>query len=188
MCIEILSYAARFRYLEDKNLIFDLQQYKKEDLPRPTKGKLATITEPNEIGELLCKIEESEARQTYPVALALQLAPYVMLRPGELVGGRWDEINFDKSEWYINAERMKPGFDHVVPLPRQAVELIKKLHYFSGNGEFMFPSSSRGRGEHITPQPWSWLSGVWNTNPATSPRTASGQRQAPSWMATRRMK
>lgn len=121
-----MSYAARFRYLEDKNLIFDLQQYKKEDLPRPTKGKLATITEPNEIGELLCKIEESEARQTYPVALALQLAPYVMLRPGELVGGRWDEINFDKSEWYINAERMKPGFDHVVPLPRQAVELIKK--------------------------------------------------------------
>ena len=150
MCIEILSYAARFRYLEDKNLIFDLQQYKKEDLPRPTKGKLVTITEPNEIGELLCKIEESEARQTYPVALALQIAPYVMLRPGELVGGRWDEINFDKAEWYIKAERMKPGFDHVVPLPRQAVELIKKLHDFSGNGEFMFPSSSRGRGEHIT--------------------------------------
>lgn len=150
MCIEILSYAARFRYLEDKNLIFDLQQYKKEDLPRPTKGKLATITEPDEIGELLRKIEESEGRQTYPVALALQLAPYVMLRPGELVGGMWEEINLDKAEWYIKAERMKPGFDHVVPLPRQAVELIKRLHDFSGNGKFMFPSSSRGRGEHIT--------------------------------------
>ena len=40
MCIEILSYAGRFRYLEDKNIIFDLQQYKKEDLPRPAKGKL----------------------------------------------------------------------------------------------------------------------------------------------------
>lgn len=150
MCIEILSYAARFRYLEDKNLIFDLQQYKKEDLPRPTKGKLATITEPEEIGKLLRKIEESEGRQTYPVAMALQIAPYVMLRPGELVGGRWDEINFDKAEWYIKAERMKPGFDHVVPLPRQAMELIGKLHQFSGNGEFMFPSSSRDRGEHIT--------------------------------------
>lgn len=87
MCIEILSYAARFRYLEDKNLIFDLQQYK-EDLPRPTKGKLATITQPDEISELLCKIDEAEARQTYPAALALQIAPYVMLRPGELVGGR----------------------------------------------------------------------------------------------------
>ncbi|EFL85747.2 hypothetical protein HMPREF0326_01450 [Desulfovibrio sp. 3_1_syn3] len=150
MCIEILNYAARFRYLADKNIIFDLQQYKKEDLPRPVKGKLATITEPDEIGELLCKIEESEGRQTYPVALALQIAPYVMLRPGELVGGMWEEINFDKAEWYIKAERMKPGFDHVVPLPRQAVELLKRLHDFSGNGKFIFPSSSRGRGEHIT--------------------------------------
>lgn len=99
MCIEILSYAARFHYLEDKNLIFDLQQYKKEDLPRPTKGKLATITEPDEIGELLRKIEESEGRQTYPIALTLRIVPYIMLRPGELVGGRWDEINFDKAEW-----------------------------------------------------------------------------------------
>ena len=150
MCIEILNYAARFRYLEDKNIIFDLQQYKKEDLPRPVKGKLATITEPNEIGELLCKIKESEGRQTYPVALALKLAPYVMLRPGELVGGTWDEINLEKAEWYIKAERMKPGFDHVVPLPRQAVELLEKLHAFSGNGTYLFPSSSRGRGEHIT--------------------------------------
>lgn len=34
--------------------------------------------------------------------------------------------------------------------PRQAVELIKRLFEFSGNGEFMLPSSSRGRGEHIT--------------------------------------
>lgn len=73
-----------------------------------------------------------------------------MLRPGELVGGMWEEINLEKAEWYIKAERMKPGFDHVVPLPRQAVELIKRLHDFSGNGKFMFPSSSRGRGEHIT--------------------------------------
>lgn len=127
MCIEILSYAARFRYLEDKNIIFDLQQYKKEDLPRPVKGKLATITAPDEIGELLRKIEESEGRQTYPVALALQIAPYVMLRPGELVGGMWEEINLEKAEWYIKAQRMKPGFDNVVSLPHQAVELIKCL-------------------------------------------------------------
>lgn len=86
-------------------------------MPRPVKGKLATITEPDEIGELLRKIEESEARQTYPVALAFQIAPYVMLRPGELswryVGGNQS----GKAEWYIKAERMKPGFDYVVPLP-----------------------------------------------------------------------
>ena len=149
IAIEILSYAARFRYLQDKNLIFDLQQYKKEDLPKPVKGKLATITTPDEIGELLYRIEQAEGRQTYPVALALQIAPYVMLRPGELVGGLWEEISLEKSEWYIKADRMKPGFEHVVPLPRQAVGLITRLKDFSGNGKYMFPSSDRSRGEHI---------------------------------------
>ncbi len=149
MCIEVLNYAARFRYLADKNIIFDLQQYKKEDLPRPVKGKLATITAPDAIGDLLRKIEASEGRQTYPVALALQIAPYVMLRPGELVGGMWEEINLEKAEWYIKAERMKPGFDHVVPLPRQAVELIMRLRDFSGNGPYMFPAANRAKGEHI---------------------------------------
>lgn len=150
MCVEILSYAGRFRYLKDTSIIFDLEQYKKEDLPKPNKGKLATITEPSEIGELLFKIQEAEGRQTYPVAMALQIAPYAMLRPNELVGGMWEEINLEKAEWYIRAERMKPGADHVVPLPRQAVEILKKLHDFSGNGKFMFPSSSRGRSEHLT--------------------------------------
>lgn len=150
MCVEILSYAGRFRHLEDKNIIFDLQQYKKEDLPKPIKGKLATITEPDGIGELLFRIRETEGRQTYPVAIALQLAPMVVLRPSELVGGMWEEINLEKAEWYIKAERMKPGFDHVVPLPRQAVELLKRLKDFSGNGNFMFPPSSRGRSEHLT--------------------------------------
>ena len=149
MCIEVLNYAARFRYLADKNTIFDLQQYKKEDLPHPVKGKLATITEPDAIGDLLRKIDESEGRQTYPVALALQIAPYVMLRPGELVGGMWEEINLEKTEWYIKAERMKPGFDHVVPLPRQAVGLITRLRDFSGNGPYMFPAANRAKGEHI---------------------------------------
>ena len=128
MCIEILSYAGRFRYLEDKNIIFDLQQYKKMDLPPPDKkGELPTITDPDGVGELLYNIREAEGRLTYPVALALQLTPYVLLRPGEIAGGMWEEINLGKAEWYIKAERMKSGWDHVVPLPHQAVELISPV-------------------------------------------------------------
>ncbi|MDR0354159.1 MAG: site-specific integrase [Deltaproteobacteria bacterium] len=74
---------------------------------------------------------------------------FVMLRPGELVGGMWEEISLEKAEWYIKADRMKPGFDHVVPLSRQAMELITGLKDFSGNGKFMFPASDRARGDHI---------------------------------------
>ncbi|MDL2272808.1 integrase arm-type DNA-binding domain-containing protein [Desulfovibrio sp. OttesenSCG-928-I05] len=150
MCIEILGFASRRGHLENANIIFALQQYKKKELPRPKRRGLPTITEPDDVGELLCKIQEAEGRQTYPVALALQLAPYVALRPSELVGGKWEEINLNKAEWYICEDRMKMGFDHVIPLPHQAVELIKRLKAFSGNGKLMFPSSGRGRGEHIT--------------------------------------
>lgn len=61
-CIEILSYVARFRYLEDKNLIFPWQQYKKEDLSPPTKGQLATIYDPDliEFSYHMPKITQSE--------------------------------------------------------------------------------------------------------------------------------
>lgn len=64
MCIEVLNYAARFRYMAEKNIIFDLQQYKKEGMPRPVKDKLATIAEPGTIGDLLRKIEASEGSPT----------------------------------------------------------------------------------------------------------------------------
>jgi len=65
-----------------------------------------------------------------------------MLRPGELVGGMWEEINLEKAEWYIKAERMKPGFDHVVPLPRQGTH--KAAPRFQRKREIHVPSSSRG--------------------------------------------
>lgn len=152
MCIEILSYAGRFGYLRDKSIIFDLQQYKKIDLPKPDRGKFATITEPDAVGELLYKIEEAESRLTYPVALALQIAPYVILRPSELVGGVWDEINLEEAEWHIPKERMKKAkANHVIPLPQQAVVLFKKLKAFSGGGTYMFPST-RSKGAHATPE------------------------------------
>lgn len=49
------------------------------------------------------------------MTLALQTDPYVMLRSGELVGGLWEEISLQKAEWYIKANRIKPGFDHAAP-------------------------------------------------------------------------
>lgn len=148
LCIEILQYAARFKYLVNRSIIYDLQQFKKHDLPKPTKGELATITDPKKVGELLYRIDMSEYRQTYPVAIALQLAPLVMLRPNELIGGTWNEVNFKKGEWYIPAVRMKPKCDHVVPLSRQALTLLKRMYEFSGDGQYMFPSG-RSR-THIT--------------------------------------
>ena len=64
---------------------------------------------------------------------ALQLAPMLFQRPNELRGAAWAEIDLDGALWTVPAARMKRriegkehGDPHLVPLPRQAVELLRK--------------------------------------------------------------
>ena len=58
---------------------------------------------------------------------ALRLAPLVFVRPGELRKAQWPEIDLDKAEWRIPAERMKMAEQHIVPLSDQAVEILREL-------------------------------------------------------------
>jgi integrase len=71
---------------------------------------------------------------------ALKLAPLVFVRPGELRGTKWSEIDLDAAEWRIPGERMKMGERHIVPLSRQAVEILREQHRLTGRGEYVFPS------------------------------------------------
>ena len=73
------------------------------------------------------------------VKCALQLAPVLFVRPGELRAAEWTEINLDDGEWNIPAERMKMNVAHLVPLPRQAVEVLKALHPLTGHSRYVFP-------------------------------------------------
>lgn len=58
------------------------------------------------------------------VRAALRLLPMLFVRPTELRGMRWSELHLEQGEWHIPAMRMKKGLAHVVPLPRQAVEIL----------------------------------------------------------------
>ena len=77
---------------------------------------------------------------------ALQLAPLLYQRPGNLREMEWSEINLDVSLWTISSAKMKRtkmekerGEAHVVPLPVQAVELLRNLYPLTGHGLFVFP-------------------------------------------------
>jgi integrase len=74
------------------------------------------------------------------VKCALRLAPLVFVRPGELRQAQWAEIDLDTAEWNIPAERMKMKQAHLVPLSRQAVEILRELKPLTGNGRYVFPS------------------------------------------------
>lgn len=99
----------------------------------------AAITDPKGIGGLLRAID---GYQGHPVTrAALRLAPLVFVRPGELRAADWSEIDLERAEWNIGAERMKMGVAHLVPLSKQAVEILKDLRPLTGAGRYVFPSA-----------------------------------------------
>lgn len=72
--------------------------------------------------------------------LAVQLLLLTFVRTLELRGAEWSEINFDKAEWRIPPERMKLNEQHIVPLSRQAIALLRELQNHSGNRQYIFPN------------------------------------------------
>lgn len=105
---------------------------------RKTKPR-AAITELKEIGELLRAIDALEG--TFTAQASLLLTAMTWCRPGEVQKAEWSEINLDDALWIIPAERMKMSRDHIIPLPRQAVELLKKVQIMSHISKYVFPSS-----------------------------------------------
>ena len=77
---------------------------------------------------------------TFVVKCALRLAPLVFVRPGELRKAEWSEFDLDSAMWRISAERMKMRTEHLVPLSRQAVEILRELHHLTGAARYVFPS------------------------------------------------
>jgi len=98
-------------------------------------SNFAALTSPEDVGELMRAIEGFQG--TYPVRAALALAPLVFVRPGELRKARWADIDLEKGEWSYIVSKTKT--EHLVPLARQAVEILRDLYPLTGGGEFCFP-------------------------------------------------
>lgn len=113
----------------------------------PVKNKhFAAPTDPKDVAPLLRAIDEY--RGSYVTKCALRLAPLVIIRPGELRHAEWAEFNLDAAEWNIPIERLKlkkkdkidrKGEKHLVPLSRQAVEILRELHSLTGSRQYVFP-------------------------------------------------
>ena len=102
----------------------------------PTQHR-AAVLDPDRLGDVLRAIETYEGQPQ--VNAALQLIPMVMTRPGELRNMEWAEVDFDAALWSIPARKMKMRQDHMVPLPRQAVEILRELHEWTGHRALAFP-------------------------------------------------
>ena len=107
-------------------------------LTAPTVTHYGAIIDPARVGELLRAIDGYEGR---PITkLAMQLAPHVFVRPGELRHAEWNEIDLDGALWTIPAAKTKMRKDHLVPLSSQSIAILEDLRTVTGPDGYVFPS------------------------------------------------
>jgi len=107
----------------------------------------ATITDPKEIGLLLNMLDKHIGSDE--VNAALKIAPHVFLRPGELTGLLWSEVDFQERLIRINAERMKTKKVHLVPMSTQVFTTLKNLSQINTGSDYVFPTP-RNKNASIT--------------------------------------
>jgi integrase len=114
------------------------------ELPPVETESHAGVTNPAGFGILMRVID-------YPgigfanVSNGLRLLARTALRSGELRGGLWSEINWQRAEWRIPAERMKMRREFLVPLSTQALKILREQQQITGDGPLIFPGVRGGR-------------------------------------------
>lgn len=93
-----------------------------------------------ELPGFLKELEFYDDRGRLLTKYALKLLLLTFVRPGELRCARWDEFDFEKAQWRIPGARMKMGTDHIVPLSKQALEVLERIKPISGQYSLVFPS------------------------------------------------
>jgi integrase len=111
---------------------------------RPFRTKhFSAVTEPAEVAEILRAIYGFKG--TLTVACALKLAPHVFVRPGELRHAKWDDIDLQQAMWRFDAQ--KTHTPHIVPLSKQAIEILEEIYPLTSKGKYVFPSARARRGD-----------------------------------------
>jgi integrase len=106
-------------------------------LPPVKSTHFASITEPAQAAEILRSIDSYQG--TLIVKCALQLAPLVFVRPGELRQAIWEDIDTENGEWRYTVT--KTDTQHVVPLSQQAIKILQELQPLTGRGKYVFPNA-----------------------------------------------
>ena len=135
-----------FRYASQRGLcIHNPASDLRDVLPTPEEKHHPCIAI-EELPEFIATLEQRERDFTY---YATKLLMLTFVRTSELIGAKWEEIDWQREEWNIPKERMKMRRPHNVPLSQQALALFKALQERTGNREFIFYSAA-SKSKHIS--------------------------------------
>lgn len=96
-----------------------------------------------DIAELPNLLRAIDVSKSSPVTrLAVKLIALTFVRTTELIGARWSEIDFDNAQWRLPPERMKMKTPHIVPLAKQAIDILQSLKALTGHSELLFPNQN----------------------------------------------
>ena len=129
-CGQVLRYAVATGRAE-RDISSDLRGA----LPPVKPRHFASVTDPEKVADLLRAMEGYEG--TLVVRCALRLAPLVFVRPGELRHAEWADIDLDNAEWSFTVT--KTHTRHIVPLCKQAVDILRELRPLTGHDRYVFP-------------------------------------------------
>jgi len=120
----------------------------RDTLPARSSKNYPTITDPTQVGELMCAIEGFTG--SFSVQCALKLAPLWFCRPGEIRMAEWTHLDLDgENPCYrvppINRKLKKAAKEnpntlpHIIPLSKQALRILQELRPLTGHGRYLFP-------------------------------------------------
>jgi integrase len=132
-CSRVFRYVVGLGYAER-----DITQSLRGLLEPPITRQRPGVTDPRRLGELLRAVDGYAGREVTRIALKRALLFFV--RPGELRKARWEQFDFERAQWRIPAMCMKSRVQHLVPLSRQALELLRNLQTLTGDSESSLPS------------------------------------------------
>ena len=115
-------------------------------LPAPDRKHHASVN-PSEFPKLLQAMNDYKGDAITKSVMTLLALTFV--RTGELIGAKWEEIDWQREEWHIPKERMKKKRPHVVPLSQQAIAALKELRTLTGDKPHIF-YSLRSKSRHIS--------------------------------------
>lgn len=140
LCSQIFRYGVVKRWVKSdpcRDLEGALPSYKRKT------NHFAAVETPKEFGRLLRGIDGYPG--SAPVIAALKLAPLLFVRPGELRRMEWAHVDLKAAQWRFKV--IKVDRELIVPLARQAVEILQDLNMVTGRGRFVFPSLRTPNGD-----------------------------------------
>lgn len=141
----------RYAGAEDESVI-DPTPMLKGALVAPPEPKHHAMLPPAELGEFVLRVDAYDGEPE--TRLALKLTLLTAVRTMEALGAEWSEFEHldkpAKALWRIPAARMKAGDAHMIPLSRQACDLLNELHAITGKGRHVFPVGRSTPGKNVT--------------------------------------